>query len=100
MALISEETIVAKPWIQTKKWVDAFYRLQFWECIRSQYNISHLSESEYIKSHKQELINSGAKECPTTIPEPFDFSKIKIDHIVDTKTAHSQKDVLNGLRET
>ena len=100
MALLSEQTFVAKPWQKTKAWVDAFYRLQFWEYIRKEHNINHLSESEYIKLHKQELINAGAKDSPTRVPEPFDFSKIKIDHIVDTQTAHSQKDVLDNAGKT
>ena len=99
MALLSEQTIVAKPWQKTKGWVDAFYRLKFWEYIRKEHNINHLSETEYIKLHKQELINAGAKESPTRITEPFDFSKIQINHIVDTKTAHSQKDVLDDARK-
>lgn len=95
MALLSEQSIVAKPWLQTKRWVDAFYALKFWEHIRKEHNITHLSESEYIKLHKQELINAGAKECAPGITDPFDFSKIQIDHIIDTKTAHSEQNVFD-----
>lgn len=88
MALISEKSIVDKKWIQTKRWVDAFYKLKFWETIRDQYKFNHLSRMEYINLHREELVKAGAKDGPPLESEAFDFSKIKIDHIIDTKTAH------------
>ena len=48
MALLSEQNIIAKPWVQTKGWVDAFYNLKFWEYIRKEHSICHLSEHEYL----------------------------------------------------
>ncbi len=100
MALLSEQTIVSKQWLQTKRWVDAFYRLKFWEHIRKEHNITHLSESEYLKLHKQELINAGAKESSSDFAEPFDFSKVKIDHIIDTKTSHTHQNIFDGTGQT
>lgn len=89
MALLSEQKMVAKPWVQTKGWVDAFYKLRFWEHIRKEHGINLLSEHEYLKAYRDKLINAGAKETKTPVPEPFDFTKIKIDHIVNTKTART-----------
>jgi hypothetical protein len=89
MAHISETPIVSKRWQKTKGWVNAFYGLYFWEHIRKEYNIQHLSEYEYLKANRQKLINAGCKECPTPVSEPFDFSKVTIDHIENTKTARS-----------
>ena len=89
MALLSEESPykVSKAWKQTKGWVDAFYKLKFWEYIRKEHEISHLSEHEYLKANRDKLVQAGAKECDPGFTEPFDFSKVKIDHIIDTKTA-------------
>ncbi len=89
MAIISEKPFVDKSWRKTKGWVDAFFKGQFWAYIRKESNISHLSEIEYLKTNRQKLIDSGAKEGAPSRPEAFDFSKIHIDHIIDTKTAHT-----------
>ncbi len=88
MALLSEEKYVAKQWQQTKGWVDAFYKLNFWEHIRKEHGIKHLSEHEYLKLHREELIKAGAKDCPPSVPDAFNFSKIQPDHIIDTQTSH------------
>ena len=87
MAMISETPIVDKRWRKTKSWVDAFYKGEFWELIRKENNFNHLSEIEYLKANREKLIQSGAKECPPDLSQPFDFSKISVDHIEDTKTA-------------
>lgn len=90
MALLSEQTIVDKKWLQTKRWVDAFYNLKFWEHIRKEHGISHLSEHEYLEANRQKFIDAGSKESDTLISEPFDFSKIKVEHIANTKTARTE----------
>lgn len=90
MAKISETPWVSKPWRQTKGWVDAFYDGKFWEHIRKEHNINMLSEIEFLKANREKLIQAGAKECPTDFSDPFDFSKITVDHIEDTKTARAQ----------
>lgn len=87
MAWISETKVVAKRWKETKGWCDAFFKLKFWEHIRHQHGINHLSEVEYLKAHREEFLKAGAKENAPLKADPFDFSKIKINHIVDTKTA-------------
>lgn len=90
MATISEMGYVAPLWSNTKGWCDAFFSGDFYSFIRRQHNICHLSESEYLDLHREEFLKAGAKESPSSAPEPFDFSKIKIDHIVDTKTARTE----------
>lgn len=89
MAFISEAPYVEKRWQKTKGWVDAFYGKCFWEHIRKEYGIKHLSEIEYLNANRQKLIDAGCKECPPGVSEPFDFSKVTIDHIEDTKTART-----------
>lgn len=89
MAFISESPFVEKRWQKTKGWVDAFYRKEFWEFIRKENKITHLSEYEYLRANREKLIQSGAKENPPCGTDAFDFTKIKIDHIVDTKTART-----------
>lgn len=89
MAVISEMGYVDKKWKQTKSWCDAFFDGRFWELIRKENNFGHLSRSEYINLHRNELIKAGADDSLTGSSNPFDFSKIQIEHIVDTKTARA-----------
>lgn len=91
MAALSEATSVRLAWQPTKLWCDAFFNLRFWEVIRLQYGFKHLSESEYLNAHREELIKAGAYDGNAGSPEPFDFSKVSIDKIIDTKTAVSEK---------
>ena len=89
MALLSEAKFVAPRWKKTKGWVDAFYKLDFWNYIRKESGINHLSEYEYLRANREKFIQAGCQESTTKVTEPFDFSKVKIDHIVDTKTART-----------
>jgi len=89
MACISEAGYVNSKWRNTKVWCDAFYAGQFWETIRSQNNFNHLSEIEYIRLHREELIKSGAKDVDPSLTDAFDFDKIAIKQIVDTQIAPS-----------
>jgi hypothetical protein len=89
MAMISETPFVEKKWRSTKAWSDAFFKGEFWELIRKENNFSHLSEIEFLKANREKLIKSGAKECPSDFSQPFDFSKVAINHIEDTKTARA-----------
>ncbi len=89
MACISEMKWVDKHWIQTKMWCDSFFRHTFFTDIRKTANISLLSESEYLEAHREELIKAGCKQLDSSFSDPFDFSKVSIEKIVDTKTAVS-----------
>jgi hypothetical protein len=103
MATISQMSYVDKKWRETKGWCDAFFcgwmfddatqtyintnTHHFFDYIRKQHGIKHLSESEYLDAHREELIKAGCKETDTALSDPFDFSKVSIEKIVDTKTA-------------
>lgn len=87
MAELSEMPIVDKKYQTMKGWCDAFFDKKFWPYIRKQHGISMLAEIEYLKANREKLIKAGCKEIKTPTPEPFDFSKISINNIVDTKTA-------------
>lgn len=89
MAIISEMKTVAPQWRNTKIWCDSFFNKCFWEQIRKENNFNHLSRYEYINSHREELVKAGANDSLTGNSEPFDFGKIQIEHIVDTKTART-----------
>lgn len=78
---------VPKEYITMKQWSMAFYDGCFWEFIRKQHNIDMLSEVEYLRANREKLIKAGCKEVDTNITQPFDFSKVSINHIVDTNTA-------------
>lgn len=87
MACISEAGYVNSKWRNTKAWCDAFYDGKFWETIRAQNKFDHLSEIEYIKLHREELIKAGSKDVETPLAEAFDFNKITPKQIIDTKIA-------------
>ena len=87
MACLSELQVVDPKFKTMKAWSDAFFDGKFWEFIRKQHDIDMLSEIEYLRANREELIKAGCKEIDSNFSEPFDFSKISIDKIVDTKTA-------------
>ena len=91
MATISEMGYVDPKWQQTKEWCDAFYDGDFFNHIRKSCDICHLSECEFLDLNREKLIKAGAKQTESLPPEPFDFGKIKIDHIIDTKTARTEQ---------
>lgn len=99
MAHLSESITVDKKWKTMKAWSDAFYRLQFWEFIRKEHNIDLLSEIEYLNRYRNELIKAGAKEVNPGTTHPFDFSKVAVEKIIDTKTAVSDENTLDGFRK-
>lgn len=76
MAELSSMPGVAQQWQRMKFWCDAFYSGRFHEHIRRQHGIILESESEYLNSHRKELIQAGCKERKTLVADPFDFSKI------------------------
>jgi len=87
--LAGTNVIVHKRYKTMQAWSVAFFKGTFWEYIRYEHNIKMLSEHEYFLKHREELIKAGCKLCDMTRTEPFDFSKIAIEKIVDTQTAMS-----------
>lgn len=83
MAIISEMPYVAPEWTNTKYWCDAFFAHTFFNSIREQYGISHLSEREYLDAHRAELIQAGCNEIEIPSSDPFDFSKVAVQKIIN-----------------
>ncbi len=97
---------VDKRYQTMKAWSDAFYKgwkydkttkqfynsdpLHFWNFVRADQKINLLSEHEYFLQHREELIKAGCQIPDSSAAEPFDFSKIAIEKIVDTQQAVSQ----------
>lgn len=94
---------VDKVYKTMKSWTDAFYKgwkfdkktgsffntdpLYFWDYVRKDQKIDMLSEHEYFLKHREELIQAGCKVIDSTYSEPFDFSKIAIEKIIDSQAA-------------
>jgi hypothetical protein len=85
MAIISEMPYVAPEWKDTKYWCDAFFAHTFFNSIRKQHGISHLSEREYLNAHRAELIQAGCNEVEVPSSDPFDFSKVAVEKIIDKR---------------
>lgn len=83
MAAISEAPYVNKEWRSTRKWVDSFYKGTFWSDIRKQYGIDHLSEHEYLLANRDKFIKAGMQEGYGSSSEPFDFSKVMMEKVID-----------------
>jgi len=115
MSLLSEKTIVDKQYLTMKAWSDAFFHswsfddqaqgwinntpTYFFDFIRKQHGISMLSEKEYLNANREELIKAGCKDSETIPTESFDFSKVTIEKIIDTKTAVIDESVLDNRRQ-
>lgn len=87
MAELTSLAHVAKPYQTMQAWSLAFMKGTFWEYIRHEHQIDMLSEHEYLKAHREELIEAGCKVPDTHISEPFDFSKIQSNEVVDPQVA-------------
>lgn len=105
MAVISELHYVSKPWQLTKLWCDAFYKgfqyiktdgeprfvntnpSEFYNLIRKQNGIKHLSETEFLDANGKEVVKPGLDDVQSLPSDAFDFSKVSINHIIDTNTA-------------
>ncbi len=85
--LAGTNVIVHKRYETMQAWSVAFFKGTFWEFIRHQHDIKMLSEHEYVSRHNQELVKAGVKLPKSVDPEPFDFSKIAIEKIIDTQAA-------------
>lgn len=99
MAVLSEMTSPPIKYLQMKGWCDAFFNKTFWPYIRKEHGISMLSELEYLNAHREELIKAGAKEIDPSFTESFDFGKVSIEKIVDTKTSIVNQGSLNDFGE-
>lgn len=88
--LAGTDIIVHKKYQTMQAWSVAFFKGTFWEYIRHEHNINMPSEHEYFLQHREELIKAGCKIPDASSSEPFDFSKIHIEKIVDTQTAVSE----------
>lgn len=85
--LAGTNVIVHKRYETMQAWSVAFFKGTFWEFIRHQHDIDMLSEKEFFSAHREELIQAGCKQPDALNTDPFDFSKIAIEKIVDTETA-------------
>lgn len=84
MAIISEMPYVSDSWKLTKYWCDSFYSRDFFNRIRSQYDITMLSEAEQdiLNAHRAKIGNPLPNEIKGSVTDTFDFSKISVKQIV------------------
>ena len=75
--------IVDKVYQTMQAWSVAFFKGTFWEYIRHEHNIDMLSEHEFFLANREKLIEAGCKPMDATYFEPFDFSKIGANNIVE-----------------
>lgn len=85
--LAGTSVIVDKRYQTMQAWSVAFFKGTFWEYIRHEHGINMPSEHEYFLAHRQELINFGCQIPEPGFTEAFDFSKVAVEKIIDTKTA-------------
>ena len=85
--LAGTNVIVDKRYQTMQAWSVAFFKGTFWEYIRHEHGINMLSEHEYFLENRDKLIEAGCKIPDSTFSDPFDFSKVSIEKIVDTQTA-------------
>lgn len=85
MAELAEIPVVDKRYQTMQAWSIAFFEGRFWEYIRHEHNIKMLSQQEYLSQHREELIQAGCKLFDPNHTQPFDFEKIYIENVIDTK---------------
>lgn len=87
MAELASLAIVDKRYKTMQAWSVAFFEGKFWEYIRYEHKIDMPSEHEYFLQHREELIKAGCKLPDASYSDPFDFDKINIEKVIDTKEA-------------
>lgn len=83
METLYETAGVTEKYKTMKQWSQAFYDGTFWPFIRKQHNISMLSQDEYLDVNREVLIKSGSQHFQSAGSQPFDFSKITTNQVVD-----------------
>lgn len=84
MAELASVTYRVHPsWETMQAWSVAFFKGNFWQFIRWQHGIDMLSQEEFIALHRDELIKAGSQLFNPDRAEPFDFSKIGPDKVID-----------------
>jgi hypothetical protein len=81
--LAGTQIIVNKKYETMQAWSVAFFKGTFWAFIRHMHGIDMLSEQEYISAHRDELLKAGCKLPDANFSDPFDFSKVSIEKVVD-----------------
>ncbi len=87
MAELSSLSHVDPVYQTMQAWSIAFFKGTFWDYIRHEHGIDMLSEHEYFLQHREELIKAGCQIPDENVIEPFDFSKIHIEKVIDTQQA-------------
>jgi hypothetical protein len=103
MAELHSLSTVDRKYRTMKAWSDAFYKgwkyckitnsfynsdpLHFWKFVRQDQKINMPSEHEYFLEHREELIKAGCQIPDANSVEPFDFGKIAIEKVIDSKQA-------------
>jgi len=87
MSELASLAVVDKRYKTMQAWSVAFFEGKFWEYIRYESDITMPSEHEYFLQHREELIKAGCKVPDANSTEPFDFDKISIEKVIDTKEA-------------
>lgn len=87
MAELASLSYVHPRYQTMQAWSVAFFKGTFWEYVRYDQQIDMLSETEHLALQGNQLVKGGVNSQNVPVSEPFDFSKIKIEHIADTTTA-------------
>lgn len=113
LAIVSESKTVTKDWALTKFWADAFFidakpgsKGQFHKAIRHTSKQFHgvqvdlESESEFLSANREKLIKAGCKQVDASFADAFDFSKVTVNKVVNSKAACVDKLSLDHFRQT
>jgi hypothetical protein len=83
METFCEITNVAPKYQTMQNWSKAFYAGKFWELIRQEAGISHLSKSEYLEANRAKLVEATGNKVEVLGTDAFDFSKVAIQKVID-----------------
>lgn len=91
MAKLATDIIVPDTHKTMQAWSIAFFEGRFFEYIRYEHGINMLSYRENYDLVCKEMAKAGIDFGKPAVPDPFDFSKITIENIVDTQKASVQE---------
>lgn len=83
MEILCQMTSVNPKYRTMQVWSQWFYAGTFWQNIRAQHDIKHLSKTEYLETHRTELAEASGKQVEVLLPDAFDFSKVSVEKVID-----------------
>jgi hypothetical protein len=100
MAALATMSAVDSEYQRMQGWCKAFFLGRFWEYIRKEAGINLQSESEYLDTHREKLVEACGEDFASLFPKPLNTMDVASNKIIDAGESFTHQDGLDNLRQT